>query len=38
MRIDPELAEYLDSVDDKTAAIETALRNSKAFKEWKRNK
>jgi hypothetical protein len=38
MRIDPELAEYLDSVEDKTAAIETALRNSKAFKEWRRRK
>lgn len=38
MRIDPELAEYLDSVEDKTAAIETALRNSMAFKEWRRRK
>ena len=38
MRIDPELAEYLDSVEDKTAAIEAALRNSIAFKEWKRRK
>lgn len=35
MRIDPELAEYLSTVEDKTACIEDALRGTKRFREWK---
>jgi hypothetical protein len=36
IKIDRELAEYLGTIEGKTAAIEEALRRSKGFREWLR--
>jgi hypothetical protein len=36
VKIDRELAEYLATVESKTAAIEEALRRSKGFRDWER--
>lgn len=36
IKIDPELREYLRSCANATEAIETALKRSKAFRDWKR--
>ena len=38
IRISPDLAEYLETVEDKTAVIETAVVRSKPFKDWKRKR
>ena len=36
IKVEPELREYLRSCDNATEAIETALKRSKAFRDWKR--
>ena len=35
IKVEPELREYLSQCENATAAIETALKRSKAFREWK---
>lgn len=35
MKIDPQIDEYLRQCENATEAIETAIRRSKAFREWK---
>lgn len=37
IRVAPELREYLRSRENATEAIETELRQSKAFRDWKRD-
>lgn len=37
IRIDPEVREYLRQCSNATAAIESAIRNSKAFRLWKKS-
>jgi hypothetical protein len=37
IKIEPALRDYLSSCDNATATIETALKRSKAFREWKQN-
>jgi len=34
-KINPELRRYLQSLNNATAAIETALKRSKQFRDWK---
>ena len=36
MKIDAELRDYLRDCENGTAVIESALRRSKGFQEWKR--
>jgi len=36
MRLDVEVSEYLDSVDDKTATVEAAIKGSKGYREWRK--
>ena len=38
IKLDRELYEYLETVENKTAAIEEALRRSQGFRKWKRDK
>ena len=35
MKLEPELVEYLRQCENATATVETALKRSKAFREWK---
>ena len=35
-KLSPEIVEYLSTLDNATAAIETALIKSKGFREWRR--
>lgn len=35
IKVEPELREYLRSCENATEAIETALKRSKAFRDWK---
>jgi len=35
MKLEPELVEYLRQCENATATMETALKRSKAFREWK---
>lgn len=37
IRIDPMLDEYLATVGNKTATVESAVMNSNGYREWKRN-
>ena len=36
IKVDSELREYLRSCENATKAIETALKRSKAFRDWNR--
>ena len=38
IKLDRDLAEYLETVENKTATIEDALRRSQGFKRWKKEK
>ena len=38
LRLSLETVDYLATVDNKTEAIEAAVKNSKAFKAWKANR
>lgn len=35
IKVEPELREYLQQCENATDAIETALKRSKAFRDWK---
>lgn len=35
IKVEPALREYLRQCDNATEAIETAIKRSKAFREWK---
>jgi hypothetical protein len=35
-KLSPEIVEYLSTLDNATAAIETALIKSKGFREWRK--
>jgi hypothetical protein len=37
IKVEPELREYLRTCENATGAIETALKRSKAFRDWKRD-
>ena len=37
IKVEPELREYLRSCDNATETIETAIKRSKAFRDWKRD-
>jgi len=37
IKVEPELREYLRACENATEAIETALKRSKAFRDWKRD-
>lgn len=37
IKVEPELREYFRQCDNATEAIETALKRSKAFRDWKRD-
>ena len=37
IKVEPELRKYLQQCENATEAIETALKRSKSFREWKRD-
>ena len=37
IKVEPELREYLRQCENATEAIETAIKRSKAFRDWKRD-
>lgn len=37
IKVEPKLREYLRQCENATEAIETALKRSKAFRDWKRD-
>ena len=37
IKVEPELREYLRQCENATEAIETAVKRSKAFRDWKRD-
>lgn len=37
-RFEPSIVEYLDSLDNQTDAVESAIRNTKAYHNWCKTK